>query len=85
MLLDAQLFLKILLCLSKFCLNGVKLSIYNPLGFMLLKTVRWFIMEQKIVCVGGKCFDMSSCECEEVFDDPVEIIECELMQRNYVS
>jgi len=41
-------------------------------------------MEQKIVCVDGKCFDVTCMLCDEMFEDPLQVIECELMRSNYI-
>jgi len=36
---------------------------------------------QHIFCSEGKCIDLKERSCEEVFEDKVKVIECELMQK----
>ena len=38
-------------------------------------------MEQEIICTNTGCQDITNRECDEVFEDIVERIECELVRK----
>ena len=38
-------------------------------------------MKQEVICMQGKCLDMTHKECDEIFEDELDKVECEFLKR----